>query len=371
MVITSLELTNFRNYSHGLIEFGDQKNFLIGSNAQGKTNILEAIYLLCLSRSFRTNFEKEAIRFFQQDYLIKGVFKSDDSTTHTIVFHYSKENGKEISIDRKKLNKASEIIGKFPIVLSSPDEYALTVGPPPGRRKLVDILLSQIYSKYFLYLQDYHRIIRQRNAILSQWKNYGAKTAELLSPWDQGLAEVGSNIIKYRHRFSSLFSEIIKNVYSELVSKNEELTFNYRPNIPVDTPDSLEIVLLNRLLQTRNQEIKRGISLCGPHRDDFTFNIDGQELRKYGSRGQHKTVLISLAIAQFIIIKDQKKESPIILIDDLYSEIDQQRQCQIIDSLNRLGQVFITMTSAIKDEAKRNHDRCFMVRAGQVERLTE
>jgi len=371
MILTSLELTDFRNYSNEYIEFGDRKNFLIGNNAQGKTNILEAIYLLCLSRSFRANFEKEAIRFSKQDCLIKGVFKLDDSTINTVIFHCSQEKGKEISVNRKRLNKVSEIIGNFPIVLSSPDEYVLTVGPPPGRRKFVDILLSQIYKKYFSYLQDYHRIIQQRNTLLSKWRSFGVKTPEMIDPWDQRLAEIGSKIIEYRQEFTISFSEILKNIHSELVIKNEELTFNYRPNIVADEIDNLQSNFLNRLKQTHHKEIQRGTSLTGPHRDDFVFNINGQELRKYGSRGQHKTVLIALAIAQFNIIKKKKQEIPIVLFDDLYSEIDSERQSKIIESLNNMGQVFITATSVPESNINKNDDKPYLIVDGQIKSLSK
>ena len=231
MILTSLELTDFRNYSNVAIEFGEAKNFLIGYNAQGKTNILEAIYLLCLSRSFRTSYEKEAIRFSQPYYTINGVFKSDTGNVRTVVFHCSQEKGKEIKINRKRLNRSSELIGNFPVVLSSPDEYALTVGPPPGRRKFVDILLSQIYKKYFSYLQDYHRVVQQRNTILSNWKFSGVTTSSIIDPWDQRLVEIGSKIIEYRNQFTSSFSDILKDIYSGLVINKEELTLNYRPNI--------------------------------------------------------------------------------------------------------------------------------------------
>ena len=368
MILTSLELTDFRNYSGVSIEFGERKNFLIGNNAQGKTNILEAIYLLCLSRSFRTSYEKEAIRFSQPYYTIKGVFNLVTGNVQTVVFHCSQEKGKQIKINRKRLNRASELIGNFPVVLSSPDEYVLTVGPPPGRRKFVDILLSQIYKRYFSYLQDYHRVLQQRNTILSNWKISGVTTPSIIDPWDQRLVEIGSKIIEYRTHFTASFSEILKNIYSGLVTKNEELTFNYRPKIFLNKINDIQIFFLNRLKQTRDKEIRRGTSLTGPHRDDFVFNINGQELRKFGSRGQNKSVLISLAIAQFDLIKEKTQEVPIILIDDLYSEIDSEREAKIIENLNNMGQVFVTATESQK-HIKRSDERYYSIEGGKINRL--
>lgn len=368
MILTSLELTDFRNYEKISIEFAEKKNFLIGNNAQGKTNILEAIYLLCLSRSFRTSYEKEAIRFSQPYYVIKGIFKPGQGNSRTVIFHCSQEKGKQITINRKRLSRASELIGNFPVVLSSPDEYVLTDGPPPGRRKFVDILLSQIYKKYFSYLQDYHRIVQQRNTILSNWKISGVRKLSIIDPWDQRLAEIGSKIIEYRNQFTISFSEVLKNIYSELVIKREELTLTYRPNIFFNKIDEIQSFFLNRLKQTRDKEIRRGTSLTGPHRDDFVFNVNGQELRKFGSRGQHKTVLISLAIAQFDLIKEKTLEVPIMLIDDLYSEIDSERKAKIVENLNNMGQVFITATES-QNHIKHSDDRYYSIEDGKINRL--
>lgn len=364
MILTSLELTDFRNYSNENLQFGENKNYFVGKNAQGKTNLLEAIYLLCLSKSFRTNFEKEAIRFSHIFYNIKGTFKLDNGNQKNVIFHCSEDKGKQIKINRKRLNRISDLIGNFPVVLSSPDEYVLTLGPPPGRRRFVDIILSQMNKKYFSYLQNYHRTIKQRNAILSNWKISGVKTPSAIEPWDQRLVETGSNIIAYRRQFSKSFSEVLKNIYSELVGTTEVLKFDYRPNIDFEYNDEFSINFLKRLQKTRYKEIQRGTTLSGPHRDDFIFSIDEKELRKFGSRGQHKTVLIALAFAQFNMIKEKIQENPIILVDDLFSEIDNERETKIIDWLSNLGQVFITTTSIHNNNFRSSDDKYFYIENG-------
>ncbi len=365
MILTSLELSNFRNYTHAYIEFGPHKNFFIGKNAQGKTNLLEAIYLLCLSKSFRTNYEKEAISFAKKIFVIKGIFKLDNENTQNVIFQCSQEQGKQITINRKRLNKISELIGNFPVVLSSPDEYKLTIGPPPGRRKFVDILLSQIYKKYFFYLQDYYRVIQQRNAILLNWKISGTKSLSVIEPWDQRLVEIGSKIIQYRSQFAALFSESLGKIYSELIVGDEKLTFNYKPNVYFEDIENIEKRYAKKLTGIRKKEIQRGTSLLGPHRDDFVFNIDDQELKKYGSRGQHKTVLISLAIAQYDLFNEKIHEIPLLLIDDLYSEIDSERKDKIVENLNRMGQIFITSTS-IHDEHRSKDDKYFVIENSKI-----
>lgn len=369
MTIISLELTNFRNYGHNYIEFGAQKNFFIGKNAQGKTNLLEAIYLLCLSKSFRTSFEKEAISFNKTNFVLKGLFQLNNSDVQSVIFQYSREQGKQISINRKRLNKISDLIGSFPVVLSSPDEYTLTIGPPPGRRKFVDIVLSQVYKKYFSYLQEYHRIIQQKNAILLNWKLSGIKNYAILNPWDQRLIEVGSKIIQYRVQFSTSFSESLNKIYSNLVVSDEKLMFNYKSDITFTDLESIEKSFEKKLRQVKNKELQRGTSLVGPHRDDFIFTIDGQELKKFGSRGQHKTVLLSLAIAEYNLIKERREETPILLIDDLYSEIDHERESKIMEYLNTMSQVFITAT-AIHDPNQRGKDnRYFVIESGNINEL--
>jgi DNA replication and repair protein RecF len=369
MKLNSLELSDFRNYSNLNIEFGAQKNFLIGNNAQGKTNLLEAIYLLCISKSFRTRFEKEAIQFSKQSFIIKGDFFIDDGNLHKLIFQCSSDKGKEISLDRKRLNKSSELIGRFPIVISSPDEYSLTLGPPQERRRFVDILLSQIHKKYFFNLQEYHRTLQQRNVLLNEWRRADRKKLALIDPWNQQLIEAGSQIIQYRVHFSKLLSEQVGKIYSDLVVNNEDLSFDYKPNISFNNIEDIKLSFEKRVTQLIDKEIYLGTSLSGPHRDDFIFKINNQEIKKYGSRGQHKTVLLSLAFAEFDLIKEHRKEIPIILIDDLYSEIDRDRERKIAEKLDSMGQVFITSTDNRNEGFSNAIDRSFLIDDGIVKAL--
>jgi len=369
MKLNSLELSDFRNYSNLSVEFGAQKNFLIGNNAQGKTNLLEAIYLLCISKSFKTRFEKEAIQFAKQSFIIKGDFFLDDGNLHKLIFQCSSDKGKEISLDRKRLNKSSELIGRFPIVISSPDEYSLTLGPPQERRRFVDILLSQIHKKYFFNLQEYHRTLQQRNVLLNEWRRADRKKLALIDPWNQQLIEAGSQIIQYRFHFSKLLSEQVGKIYSDLVVNNEDLSFDYKPNISFNNIEDIKSSFEKRVNQLIDKEIYLGTSLSGPHRDEFIFKINNQEIKKYGSRGQHKTVLLSLAFAEFDLIKEHRKEIPIILIDDLYSEIDRDRERKITNKLDSMGKVFITATDNRIEGFNNAIDRSFLIDNGIVKAL--
>ncbi|MDZ7263103.1 MAG: DNA replication/repair protein RecF [candidate division KSB1 bacterium] len=370
MKLASLELTDFRNYKDAQIACGPGINFVIGRNAQGKTNLLEAIYLLCFSKSFRTRYDKEAIAFQQPFFLIKGNFQSEHGNVHRLVLRCDHQSGKEILIDRKRIQKTSELLGKFPIVVSSPDEYAVTIGPPPERRKLVDILLSQLHQNYFSNLQEYHRILQQRNAILSNWKSSGAITTAVLDPWNQRLLDTGTQIMSYRFEFSKAFSIIINQIYSEFIRSEETVSFRYRANIEFDHIEDLKDRFEIKIGQLQKAEIRAGVTLAGPHRDDFIFEVNGKELKKYGSRGQHKTVLIALAMAEAKMLQEQLSEQPIILIDDLFSELDSDRAQQILDHLTKVGQVFVTATNMPKIVAS-TQNRYFMVENGKIELIDE
>ena len=365
MKLVSLELTDFRNYQYDKIEFGFKKNFFLGKNAQGKTNLLEAIYLLCLSKSFKTSHEKEAIKFSKKNFIIKGNFLLDAGDEQKVVFHCSYEKGKQVIVNRKRLNKTSELIGKFPIVQSSPEDYSLTIGPPPERRKFVNILLSQISKKYFSLLQEYQRIIQQRNSILHNYKITGSRNISLINPWNLQLIQIGGRIIQYREEFSSNFSINLKKIYSNLIVNDEQLSFSYKSNINFNHINDIESNFEKKINLTFNKEIQRGISLLGPHRDDFIFKINGNDIKKYGSRGQHKTVLLSIAIAQYELIKERLNEEPILLIDDLYSEIDKDREQKILEKLSNLGQIFITSTDT-QNERESDSDKKFLINDSKV-----
>lgn len=370
MKLSSIEIINFRNYKQSKVFFGDKKNYIFGKNAQGKSNLLEAIYLLCLSKSFRTSREKEAISFTEQSFILKGDMKLDHGIDKKLALVCSRNKGKEISENRKKINKISDFIGNFPIVVSSPEEYNLTTGSPPDRRKFINILLSQLNKKYIHSLIEYHRILKQKNTILLNWRLKGKTYSGELEPWNDRLIEIGSIIIEFRNTFLNQLSDIIRNIYSKLVEENEQLEFKYRPNIEFDSYEEIEDCFKKKLQQVHNNELKRGSSLAGPHRDDFIFMINGKELKKYGSRGQHKTVLISLAAAEYKLIKELTKETPIILIDDLYSELDNDRENKILNMLDSFGQVFITSTESFNRLSKNEFDKYFFVEDGSIQSLS-
>ncbi|HDQ00702.1 MAG TPA: DNA replication/repair protein RecF [bacterium] len=368
MKLISIELSDFRNYDKQEIIFSPNKNFIIGKNAQGKTNLLESIYLLCLSKSFRTSKEKEAIAFSKEQFIIKGVFELDIGIHQKVVLICSKSNGKQISVNRKSVSRMADFIGSLPVVISSPEEYELTNGPPPHRRRLVDILLSQINKRYIHSLIEYQRIIKQKSAILQKGKLHGKINIKEIEPWNERLIEVGAKIIEQRDIFSKELSTILTSVYSNLIINGEKLEFYYQPDLEYENIDDIKEKIATKLNQLLKKEQQRGICLVGPHRDDYIFKINGKNLKKFGSRGQHKTVLISLAIAEYQLIKNILNTEPILLIDDLYSELDSDREQKITQTIDQLGQVFITSTVANQQNMSDNKNICFTVNNGIVQK---
>jgi len=349
MRLQHLALENFRNYEKLALDFNDNCNILFGENAQGKTNILEAIFYLCFSRSFRTSSDIETVNFERPFCRVCGSFLQDIQVNQTVVFQFSREAGKTISIEEKKLSRYSELIGKLPIVLLSPEDYKITGGGPAERRNLVDMFLSQVSSVYLNNLQQYQRILKQRNKILSDFFKQGKFDEKILEPWTESFIDAGSKIIKYRNTFITEFSPLLAEQYRGLNQANESISFSYKPSFPFNTVAETENSFRETLHRNKGFERSRGVSLFGPHRDDFVFTISGNELRTYGSRGQHKSALVALKLAQFYFLKLKRNETPLLLLDDLFSDLDPQRMHKILTAIENIGQTFITTTQKIQN----------------------
>ncbi|MBN1347809.1 DNA replication and repair protein RecF, partial [candidate division KSB1 bacterium] len=240
MFLATLELTDFRNYRQATIDFLPDKNILFGENAQGKTNILEAIYLLCFSRSFRAQNESEIIHFGKDKSAIAGQFENDLKICKQVTLRYSKGEGKKILVDDKAISRYSDLLGQFPIVLSTPDDIEITSGTPAARRKFVDAIICQGSKTYLKTLQHYIRILKQRNKILSNITGEGVTNNASLVPWDENLIKYGSIIIKFRHNFVSEFFPLLNEIYLDLNESNERLSFSYNPSFAFSDPNETE-----------------------------------------------------------------------------------------------------------------------------------
>ncbi len=332
-------MVNFRNYESADLAFKSEINLIYGLNAQGKSNFLEAIYLLCLGRSFRQATNQDLLKIGSSYFTVKGHIILDNHLEKVVALQYTKNAKKEISVDRKRLNGHAEIFGRFPIVVISPDDYKVTTGGPAERRRFIDILLSQVSVSYLAHLQDYHRVLKQRNKILQDMKS-GLRAAEsTLEPWTEKMVSVGAKIIRERHHFIVEYSRMLDPLYRGYSASNDSIS------VAIDSTVSASAVEQNYVSTLKKAAAKEralGVSLVGPHRDDLVITINGKDIRNYGSRGEHKSVVIALKLAELKFLKHKREETPIFLLDDCFSELDEIREKNVFSSFQDFGQMFLT-----------------------------
>ncbi len=356
MYVSDLALSGFRNYAAAEVSFSPHLNFIFGHNAQGKTNFLEALYLLCLGRSFRLANNQELLSSDTGSFLVKANIVKDNNLTSTIVVNYLRDGKKEISINRKRLQSHSKIFGQFPVVIMAPDEFKITTAGPSERRRFLDVLLSQVSISYLSDLQEYHRILRQRNRILQNLRAGHSVNEPEITPWTESLILFGCRIMRFRERFIRDFSAIVTGIYSSLTNSKDQLQMALQCSVGPGTSEGLEEQFWTKLRATRSKERMLGSTQVGPHRDDLTFLINEMDLRKYGSRGEHKSVLLALKVGEFKYLRQQLQETPLLLLDDCYSELDNCREESFLKSIDGLGQVFLTTP---KENILLDHSRLF------------
>lgn len=349
MQLTKFRLRNFRNHINSSLEFGDGINVLVGDNGQGKTNIIEAISYLCLTKSFFAGGDAMVINFNENIFEVEGTFVGEKGMTSDVRVAYDRQlEEKAYFINRKSLEPLSSVIGKFPVVICSPEHAPITSGSPLERRKFVDFVVSQSNPLYFKTLIEYRRALKQRNKILFDAKILGSEIGSLLEPWEGQLSELGGELMRRRDDFVKEFGTYIQTAYHQVVGSGEEPKITYRPNVERQDPegDVSYSVLLERSFQARkSEEIRVGTTLVGPHRDEFSLTINGLDLRKFASQGQHKTFLVALKLAEFFYLKERCGEKPILLLDDIFSELDKHRSEKLLDCVEHISQTFVTTTA--------------------------
>ncbi|MDZ7291025.1 MAG: DNA replication/repair protein RecF [candidate division KSB1 bacterium] len=369
MIIRKLRLLGFRNYAQLELTFSATTNFIYGPNAQGKSNLLEAIYFLSVTRGFRAVADQELMKFDAGSFEVTGEYVDERQTNHLLTICYHKDNGKQISLDGKRVNSHAALVGKFPIVLFSPESHRITAGPPAERRRFLDVLLSQGSSGYLADLQEYNRIVRQRNALLMQYQKAGANTTDrMLAAWDESLALYGCKIIQARYRFVQDNAEFLNQAYKQISASSDSLQIAYRSQFEAlaGEPEKITPARFQECLGAhRRHERQRAQTLVGPHRDDVDMSINGANLRKYGSRGEHKSTLMALKMMEAEYLKRRLKTAPIILLDDLISELDETRIRQCVQFFAGRGQLFLSAVAQVvypvlQDAAK------FRVESGSV-----
>ncbi|SEL63872.1 MULTISPECIES: DNA replication/repair protein RecF [unclassified Butyrivibrio] len=363
MIIKSLELTDFRNYENLKIEFSSGTNILYGDNAQGKTNILEAIFLAATTKSHKGSKDKEIISFGKEEGHIRTIIERDGAS-YRVDMHLRKSKSKAIAIDSQKIRKASDLVGRCNVVFFSPEDLSIIKDGPAERRRFMDMELCQLDQIYLENLAKYNKLITERNKVLKDMFEH-PENSVLLDVQDKQLLEYGSVIIKSREKFIKDLCEIIDPIHNKLTGGREKLKIYYEPNV---TASEYE----NKLASSRQKDIYLKQTTVGPHKDDFSFNVITEnvpeeiDIRKYGSQGQQRTASLSLKLSEIEIVKKSKKENPVLLLDDVLSELDSNRQNYL---LNTIGDIQTIITCTGLDEFVNNRfeiDKVFRVVNGSI-----
>jgi DNA replication and repair protein RecF len=368
-------LENFRNHSSTVIDCSPGTNIFLGNNGEGKTNILEGISYFCLSKSYYSASDSVVMKIGGERFVAAGTILSDLGVGYDVCVEFNGVlNQKSITVNKAKIEKASLLIGQFPVVILSPEQSIVTFGSPADRRSFVDFVISQSSRPYLENLMEYRRILKQRNKVLSDPQLLNDKKRDARKPWDQSLIRTGSSLMKQRIGFVRDFQEMISDAYADLSGENERPGITYAPSFQYqETGEETVETSFDQALQNQSSEEERlGYTLVGPHRDEFLFEINGLHAKHYASQGQHKTLLVALKLAEFFYLKKRCSETPILLLDDVLSELDEQRSTRLLEATAAVGQVFITSTderALDRLSAASANLRKFFVRQGKIERV--
>jgi DNA replication and repair protein RecF len=350
MKLQLVRLQNFRNHTDTTLDCTEGCNLIVGDNGQGKTNLLEAIAYLSLTKSVFGSSDSTVLSIGSDFFELEGRFQSDAGIETSVRDAYAVAEEKSVTIDGERVERFSDVIGLFPIVTLFPEHHAITIGAPADRRKFIDFVLSQASKSYLLDVMEYKRVLKQRNRVLQDLRGTRNGLSSSLDAWDEGLIRHGSRIVSARLKFLESFQHQLQQSYEQLVEEPEVPNINYVSTVG-ENPETVEngrgkeyIDHLFRaaLSETRADESRIGMTLVGPHRDELAFTLDGLDIRKYASQGQHKTFLIALKAAEFAYLKEVRGETPIMLLDDVFGELDDIRTRCLLRFLETAGQTFIT-----------------------------
>lgn len=357
MKIDSIEVGNFRNYQNAKLEFHEHTNILYGDNAQGKTNILESIFVCGTSKSHKGSSDKELIRIGEEEAHIR-MFMKKNNIPHKIDMHFRKNKGKGIAIDGIPIKKSSELLGFINIIFFSPEDLRIVKNGPSERRKFINLELSQLDSFYLHDLGEYNKALAQRNKLLKQIV-YKPSLKDTLSIWDMQLLDYGSKIILRRKKFIDNLAELVAQINSKLTGGREYTKVVYEPNTEIDDFEK-------KLTDAREKDMHFCNTSIGPHRDDLSFINNDVDIRKYGSQGQQRTCALSLKLAEIELVKNVINDTPILLLDDVLSELDRNRQNYLLDSIDNI-QTIVTCTGLEEFiDGRLTLDRIFRIADGTV-----
>ncbi|MFD2615256.1 DNA replication/repair protein RecF [Paenibacillus gansuensis] len=368
MFLKQLTLDHYRNYDKVQIETDQNVNIFLGPNAQGKTNLLEAIFVMALTKSHRTSKDKELISWNGQAAQLHGeverkygTVKLDLSITPL---------GKKAKINGLEQKKLSNFIGALNVVMFAPEDLEIVKGSPGVRRRFLDMEIGQVQPAYLYDLSQYHKVLAQRNNMLKAGNFTSVTNQAMMEVWNEQLVQYGTKIMKKRQSFINKLQQWAQQIHSGITNGAEQIRIDYVPSFGAKDVQDETIVFeqfMLKLSQVKDQEIRRGVTLAGPHRDDLVFSINGKDVQTFGSQGQQRTTALSLKLAEIELIREEVGEYPILLLDDVLSELDQYRQTQLIETFQNKVQTFITTTGIESVNLNRLQGaKLFQVRNGSI-----
>ncbi|GEN47600.1 DNA replication/repair protein RecF [Ligilactobacillus pobuzihii] len=372
MFLKKLHLKNFRNYEDTSLEFSPGINVLLGQNAQGKTNLLESIYVLATARSHRTANDHELIRFGNNDADIMGFVhrRADDLPLELELG----KRGKKARVNHLEQAKLSQYIGQLNVILFAPEDLSLVKGSPNGRRRFIDMEFGQIAPRYLHDLTSYRGVLKQRNRYLKLLSARKTNDRVYLDVLSEQLASFGGSIIAQRQKFLDDLEKYAQELHLSITQRQEKLSFEYDSklkNIAGYSEQELQQLMYQQLQEQYEKEIFQGTTLIGPHRDDIKFLINDKNVQTYGSQGQQRTTALSVKLAEIDVMKEQTGEYPLLLLDDVLSELDGQRQTHLLKTIQNKVQTFLT-APAMNDVARNliKEPKIFTIKNGNVAETT-
>ena len=346
MKLTNLQLQNFRNYESVQLEFTDGVHVFIGENAQGKTNLMESIYALAMTKSHRTTNDKELIGWNKEFATIKGTVEKTATKTN-LELQFSKK-GKIAKVNYLEQKRLSSYLGNLNVILFAPENLTLVKGSPQNRRKFVDMELGQMSSLYLYDLVEYNRVLKQRNTYLKQLAIKKKQPDEYLEVLSEMLSELASKIVFHRLDFMKQLEALAIPIHDQLSLGREKFSVSYQATIPLEdglTPEQMKEIYMDQFKKNQTREADQATTLIGPHRDDLIFYLNEIPVQTYGSQGQQRSTVLSLKLAEIELMKLSTGEYPLLLLDDVLSELDDDRQTHLIKAIENKVQTFITTTS--------------------------
>lgn len=370
MYLKELELHNYRNYETLTIPFENKVNVILGENAQGKTNLMEAIYVLALAKSHRTSNDKELIRWDAEYAKIKGrLHKTHGTVPLELTISKKGKKAKYNHIEQKKL---SRYIGNMNVVMFAPEDLNLVKGSPQVRRRFIDMEIGQISPVYLYDMSRFQKILQQRNHYLKQLQMKKQTDWTMLDILTEQLIEQAAKIVMRRFEFVRMLEEWARPIHHSISRGLEQLEIQYKPSVNVSEELDWSKMIKsyeNKFAEIREREIDRGVTMAGPHRDDLAFAVNGRDVHTFGSQGQQRTAALSVKLAEIELIYSEIREYPILLLDDVLSELDDYRQSHLLNAIQGRVQTFVTTTSVDGvDHQTLREASMYTVKAGQIVR---